>query len=89
MTGCVIGATHADAMERAQELYRRRPRDAGFDEWLAGYRERAIVGSADEVAARLREYEQAGCERAMLQHLQHTDLEPVRLIAELSGSGRS
>ena len=89
MTGCVIGATHADAMERARELYGRRTRDTGFDEWLAGYKERAIVGSADEVADRLREYEQAGCGRAMLQHLQHTDLEPVRLIAELSGSGRS
>jgi alkanesulfonate monooxygenase SsuD/methylene tetrahydromethanopterin reductase-like flavin-dependent oxidoreductase (luciferase family) len=86
MTGCLIGATHADAIERAQQLYGRRPRDAGFDEWLAGYAERSLVGSVDEVAARLREYEQAGCERVMLQHLQHTDLEPVRLMAELSGS---
>jgi hypothetical protein len=34
----------------------------------------------DEVAARLREYERAGCDRLMLQHLLHTDLEPVRLI---------
>src|SRR5437868_6632374 len=45
MTGCVIGVTHADAMERARELYGRRTRDTGFDEWLAGYKERAIVGS--------------------------------------------
>jgi alkanesulfonate monooxygenase SsuD/methylene tetrahydromethanopterin reductase-like flavin-dependent oxidoreductase (luciferase family) len=89
MTGCLIGATHADAIERAQQLYGRRPRDAGFDEWLAGYAERSLVGSVDEVAARLREYEQAGCERVMLQHLQHTDLEAVRLMAELSGSYRS
>ena len=81
MIGCVIGETHADAMERAQALYARRPRDTGFDDWLAAYSERAVVGSVDEVATRLSEYEQAGCHRAMLQHLQHTDLEPVRLIA--------
>jgi len=35
---------------------------------------------APEVVARLREYERAGCDRVMLQHLLHTDLEPVRLL---------
>jgi F420-dependent oxidoreductase-like protein len=83
MIGCIIGETHTDAIERAQALYARRPRDAGFDDWLAAYAERAVVGSVDEVAARLHEYEQAGCDRAMLQHLQHTDLESVRLISSL------
>jgi F420-dependent oxidoreductase-like protein len=83
MIGCIIGETHADAIERAKALYARRPRDAGFDDWLAAYAERAVVGSVDEVAARLHEYEQAGCDRAMLQHLQHTDMEPVRLISSL------
>jgi F420-dependent oxidoreductase-like protein len=42
--------------------------------------ERSLAGSIDEIAARLREYEAAGCERVMLQHLAHTDLESVRLI---------
>jgi F420-dependent oxidoreductase-like protein len=83
MTGCIIGATHADALERARELYGRRSRDTGFDDWLAGYCERALFGSVEEIAARLHEYEQAGCDRAMLQHLQHTDLESVRLISSL------
>ena len=45
-----------------------------------GYAERALVGSVDEIAARLREYERAGCDRVMLQHILHADLEPVRLI---------
>jgi F420-dependent oxidoreductase-like protein len=40
----------------------------------------APSGSVDEIATRLREYEAAGCDRVMLQHLAHTDLEPVRLI---------
>ncbi len=80
MTGCVLGATRAEALERARALYARRPRDAGFDDWLAAYSARSLVGSVDEVAARLRDYERAGCDRAMLQHLLHADLEPVRLL---------
>lgn len=84
MTGCLIGETNADALERARQLYGRAQRDVAFDTWLTRYRERAIVGSVDEVAARLREYEAAGCDGIMLQHLLHTDLEPVRLIAQLT-----
>jgi len=78
MTGFVVG------LERARLLYGRLPRDVDFDTWLERYRSRAIVGSVDEVADRLREYERAGCDRIMLQHLLHTDLEPVRLIGELA-----
>jgi alkanesulfonate monooxygenase SsuD/methylene tetrahydromethanopterin reductase-like flavin-dependent oxidoreductase (luciferase family) len=66
--------------ERAHELYARRQREQSFDEWLAAYSERCVIGSVEEVVARLREYEGAGCDRVMLQHLLHTDLEPVRLL---------
>ncbi len=82
MTGCIVGATRADALERAHELYGRCSREADFDAWLAVHERRAVVGSVDEVVARLREYERAGCERMMLQHLLHADLEPVRLLGE-------
>ena len=54
--------------------------DALFEEWLETFKGRAILGSVDEVAAQLREYERAGCDRVMLQHLNHRDLESVRLI---------
>ena len=83
MTTCLIGETHADALDRARQLYERRPREQSFDDWLAALRLRSLAGSVDEVAERLREYERAGCERVMLQHLLHTDLEPVRLIGLL------
>jgi F420-dependent oxidoreductase-like protein len=80
MTGCLLGATRDEALDRARRLWDRGPRDGGFDEWLEGFARRALVGSVEEVAGRLREYGRAGCERVMLQHMLHTDLEPVRLI---------
>jgi alkanesulfonate monooxygenase SsuD/methylene tetrahydromethanopterin reductase-like flavin-dependent oxidoreductase (luciferase family) len=58
-------------------------RNDDFETWLAGYSRRALVGSLDEVAERLRDYERAGCEGVMLQHLLHADLEPVELIGRL------
>jgi alkanesulfonate monooxygenase SsuD/methylene tetrahydromethanopterin reductase-like flavin-dependent oxidoreductase (luciferase family) len=86
MTGCIVGETHENALAKARELYERTPRDTGFEDWLAAYSERALLGSVDEVATRLDEYAQAGCDRVMLQHLQHTDLDSVRLIGrEFSG----
>jgi F420-dependent oxidoreductase-like protein len=80
MTGFLVGERHEEMRERAHELYARRPREQSVDEWLDTYAERCVVGSVDEVVARLRAYESAGCDRIMLQHLLHTDLEPVRLI---------
>jgi alkanesulfonate monooxygenase SsuD/methylene tetrahydromethanopterin reductase-like flavin-dependent oxidoreductase (luciferase family) len=80
MTGCLIGSTRDEALERARRLYGRVPRELAFEPWLERYEQRSLVGSVDEAAQRLREYEQAGCERVMLQHLLHDDLEPVRLI---------
>jgi F420-dependent oxidoreductase-like protein len=80
MLGYLVGTTRADAEERARELYGRRRRDTPFEDWLAGYAERAVVGSVDEAVERLRGYERAGCDRVMLQHLLHADLEPVRLL---------
>jgi F420-dependent oxidoreductase-like protein len=83
MTTCLIGETNAEALDRARQLYERRPREQSFGDWLSALRQRSLAGSVDEVAERLREYERAGCERVMLQHLLHTDLEPVRLIGLL------
>ena len=80
MTGCIIASTHEEALERARVLYNRGKEHADFDGWLIDYQQRALIGSVDEVAARLRQYEAAGCSRVMLQHLDHADLEPVKLI---------
>ena len=81
MTGCLIGETHDDALERARRLYGRVPRQTSFDEWLDNYRQRALVGSVDEIAEQLARYD--GCDRVMLQHLLHDDLEPIALMGRL------
>ena len=64
MTACAIGSDEAEARERIRRRLERA----------------AILGTIDEAADRLRAYEQAGVERVMLQHLDHTDLEMVELI---------
>ena len=81
MTSCLVGETHEDAVERGRELYSVRQRPMPFEEWLEAFRGRAVIGSVDEVATQLREYELAGCDRVMLQHLNHRDLESVRKLA--------
>jgi alkanesulfonate monooxygenase SsuD/methylene tetrahydromethanopterin reductase-like flavin-dependent oxidoreductase (luciferase family) len=43
-----------------------------------------LAGTVDELADRLREYERAGIERAMLQHLVHEDVEMVHVLGELA-----
>src|ERR1700704_271595 len=66
MTGCLIGDTHADALERARQLYERVPGEPSFDDWVDAFSQRALLGSVEEVAEQLREYERVGCERVML-----------------------
>ena len=39
-----------------------------------------LIGTVEQVAERLRAYEQAGVSRVMLQHLVHEDLAMVELI---------
>ena len=69
MTQCVLGRDRAEVDERIREL--------GRDPWKP---EAALVGTVDEVAARLHEYEAAGVTRVMCQHLLHRDLDMVALL---------
>lgn len=41
-------------------------------------------GTADELEGRLRAYADAGVERAMLQHLEHEDVERVAMLGEVA-----
>jgi alkanesulfonate monooxygenase SsuD/methylene tetrahydromethanopterin reductase-like flavin-dependent oxidoreductase (luciferase family) len=72
MIGCVVGRDRGevnDRVARTQQLMGQTP---------------PLAGTIDEVAEQLREYEAVGVERAMLQHLDHDDVEMVALLGELA-----
>jgi len=74
MTGCVVGREDSDVRERL----------AAWRKVTGSEDEPPICGRVDEVAALLRDYEAAGVERAMLQHLVHEDVEMVHVLGELA-----
>jgi alkanesulfonate monooxygenase SsuD/methylene tetrahydromethanopterin reductase-like flavin-dependent oxidoreductase (luciferase family) len=70
MITCVIGADDGEVRDRA-----RRLGDAA---------DGALAGTVEQIAERLREYEEVGVERVMLQHLLHRDLDAVELMGRLT-----
>jgi alkanesulfonate monooxygenase SsuD/methylene tetrahydromethanopterin reductase-like flavin-dependent oxidoreductase (luciferase family) len=76
MIGCVVGRDPAETRDRL-ERWRHVTRSRG---------EPPLHGTTDEVAERLRAYEAAGVERAMLQHLDHEDADMVALLGEIARS---
>jgi alkanesulfonate monooxygenase SsuD/methylene tetrahydromethanopterin reductase-like flavin-dependent oxidoreductase (luciferase family) len=68
MIGCVVGRNHEE-LERRLERHQNPP---------------PLSGTVDQVVDKLRGYEQAGVERAMLQHLMHDDVEMVSLLGEVA-----
>jgi alkanesulfonate monooxygenase SsuD/methylene tetrahydromethanopterin reductase-like flavin-dependent oxidoreductase (luciferase family) len=73
MTGCVIGRDPTELRDRI----------GAFRE-VTGEEAPPLAGTVDEVAGALREYESAGVERVMLQHLVHEDVEMVAVLGELA-----
>jgi alkanesulfonate monooxygenase SsuD/methylene tetrahydromethanopterin reductase-like flavin-dependent oxidoreductase (luciferase family) len=76
MIGCVVGRDRAEAAERLAAWRALTGQDGSP----------GIAGTLDEVAEQLRAYEAAGVERAMLQHLQHEDVEMVAVLGELAAA---
>ena len=77
MTTFVVGRDANEARERAHRSGERLGR-GDADGFLAD--DRRIGGTVEQVVERLREYERAGVERVMLQHLAHDDVEMVQLF---------
>jgi alkanesulfonate monooxygenase SsuD/methylene tetrahydromethanopterin reductase-like flavin-dependent oxidoreductase (luciferase family) len=75
MTGAVVGRDHAELDERIARFQEVRGRPGETPH---------VTGTLDEAAARLREYEDAGVERVMLQHLDHEDVDMVHALGELA-----
>ena len=81
MTACAIGRDESEARDRIRRrIDRLGPPAIPIDEWIAQRGAHAVVGTVEQAAERLRDYERAGVERVMLQHLDHRDLELVALV---------
>src|SRR3954470_2500910 len=72
MSGILIGADAAAVDRRRQEV----------EAWGAPVPEpeTGFIGTAEQIAARIRDYAAVGVSRVYLQHLLHRDLETVELI---------
>ncbi len=80
MTPFLLGRDHA---KRFVELYP----DAGTaDEWFEEMRRRGLAGSQVDLVDGLREFEAAGVERVMLQHVVHDDLDVVAALGEIAAA---
>jgi F420-dependent oxidoreductase-like protein len=80
MTVCVVGSDPREVLDRARRRIELTGRDD--DPIVLLSQEDKLVGTVDELVARLKEYERSGVERVFLQHLDHADLEMVGLIGE-------
>ncbi len=77
MTGCVVGRDDGELRDRL-----------GAYRDLTGNDSPPIAGTVEQVASVLSEYEAAGVERVMLQHLVHEDVEMVAVLGELADALR-
>lgn len=80
MTTCIVGRDRAELEQGVRDVLKRTDNDTSVDDYLAEAANQRIVGTTEQVAARLSEYAEAGIGRVILQHLNHRDLDMVRLI---------
>jgi F420-dependent oxidoreductase-like protein len=83
MTGILVGADRAALLDRARRSLARQERDDEPEALIEEWSENAVVGTIDEVRARIGEYEQAGVTRLFLQHFDHRDLDTVALLGKV------
>lgn len=84
MLGVLVGRTQAEVLERTAELFKAFGQSSGDPEaWLEARRDRWLVGTPDQVHARLQPYIDAGVERVMLQTMIPWDLDHVKVLGEV------
>jgi alkanesulfonate monooxygenase SsuD/methylene tetrahydromethanopterin reductase-like flavin-dependent oxidoreductase (luciferase family) len=85
MTTGVVGRDRAEVNERVRRVLAVTGRDASVDEVVEA-RPNWVYGTVDQVAERLRELEEAGVSRVMLQHLDHADTDMVAVLGEVAAT---
>jgi alkanesulfonate monooxygenase SsuD/methylene tetrahydromethanopterin reductase-like flavin-dependent oxidoreductase (luciferase family) len=81
MTGFVIGADRADVLRHGRGVMRMENGGGDVEAFLASHREDWLVGTVEDVAARIGAYRAAGVERLYLQHLDPADEQVLELVA--------
>jgi alkanesulfonate monooxygenase SsuD/methylene tetrahydromethanopterin reductase-like flavin-dependent oxidoreductase (luciferase family) len=80
MTPFVLGRDHA---RRFVQVF---PGAGSADEWFDELKRRGLAGSTVDLVDGLREFEAAGVERVMLQHVVHDDLDVVAALGEIAAA---
>ncbi|MDQ3766896.1 MAG: TIGR03560 family F420-dependent LLM class oxidoreductase [Actinomycetota bacterium] len=80
MTGCLVATDRSELLDRVGRRL-DRTREANDPEgWLKQEGRGQVVGTVDEVGAHLTAMKDAGVDRVMLQHIDHSDLDMVALM---------
>jgi F420-dependent oxidoreductase-like protein len=82
MTSCFVGETEEEVRDRVARFLSVRGDGSDPAGLIAERRERWLVGTVDEVAARIGELSELGVTRVFLQHLNHADDEMLALVSE-------
>jgi F420-dependent oxidoreductase-like protein len=82
MTACFVGADGGEVRDRVRAFAALRPGGLDAEELLAQRGDRWLLGTVEEVAARIEELRALGVTRVFLQHLNHGDDAMVTLIGE-------
>ena len=82
MTACFLGKDRAEVLDRLGEFLSLRESDGDPEALLAERADRWLVGTVEEVAARIEELRALGVTRVFLQHLNHSDDAMVALAGE-------
>jgi alkanesulfonate monooxygenase SsuD/methylene tetrahydromethanopterin reductase-like flavin-dependent oxidoreductase (luciferase family) len=80
MRTCLIATDEHDLRDRVGRLLKVTRRDESVEGFLRKVEDEELIGTVEQVAERLIEYEQAGVTRAMCQHLVHEDVDMVELL---------
>ena len=80
MTPFLLGRDHA---KRFVEVY---PGAGSSERWFEELRRRGLAGGPVDLVDGLREFEAAGVERVMLQHVVHDDLDVVAALGEIAAA---
>ena len=67
-------------LDHARRYVERSPSQGPAERAFDHLRRRGLAGGAEELAAGLKQFEAAGVERVMLQHIVHDDLDVVATL---------